>query len=91
MVLTIVDTLFLGFLYLVFLGLTVYLWIFLIGDIRKIAKETGRNVTMWTVISIVMSPFIGIVMLTCFEACEFFGRNVMKEPDNKINKNGEGA
>lgn len=91
MTLTIVDTLFLGFLYLVFLGLMVYLWIFLIGDIREIAKKTGRNVTMWTVISIVMSPFIGIVMLTCFETCEFFIRNVMKEPDNKINKNGEGA
>lgn len=63
------DVAFLSFLYMVFIVLMIYLWIFLIKEIRQIARNSKRNVTMWTIIAIVMSPFIGTILLTCFELC----------------------
>lgn len=69
MLLGIFDEAFLMLLYVVFIVLMIYLWIFLIKEIRQIARNSKRNVTMWTIIAIVMSPFIGTILLTCFELC----------------------
>lgn len=55
--------------YLTFIALIVYLYIFLIKEIREIAKSSNRNVTMWTIVSIVMSPFISTMIITGFELC----------------------
>ena len=59
----------LSVLYLAFTVLMVCLYIFLIKEIREIAKSSNRNVMMWTIISIVMSPFIAAMIITGFELC----------------------
>ena len=60
---------FLSVLYLAVITLMVYLYIFLIKEIREIAKNSNRNVTMWTIVSVVMSPFVATVIITGFELC----------------------
>lgn len=60
---------FLSVLYPAVIALIVYLYIFLIKEIREIAKNSNRNVTMWTIVSIVMSPFVATVIITGFELC----------------------
>ena len=73
---------FFGILYLAAIALMVYLYIFLIKEIRQIASDSGRNVTMWTVISIVVSPFVATIILTGFELCWAI-KEIRTEKSNK--------
>lgn len=56
-------------LYATFFILLLYLWVFLIKEIRQIARNSKRDVVTWTILSIVFSPFIITVVLTCLELC----------------------
>ena len=73
---------FFGILYLAAIALTVYLYIFLIKEIRQIARDSNRNVAAWTVISIVVSPFVATVILTGFELCWAI-KEIRTEKSNK--------
>lgn len=57
-------------LYAAFFILLLYLWVFLIKEIRQIARNSKRDVATWTILSIVFSPFIITVVLTCFTLCD---------------------
>ncbi len=57
-------------LYAAFFILILYLWVFLIKEIRQIARNSKRDVATWTILSIVFSPFIITVVLTCFMLCD---------------------
>lgn len=83
MLLSIFDAAFFMLLYVVFIILMVYLWIFLIKEIRQIARDSKRNVTVWTILSIVMSPFMGTILITCFELCRVIKEThaATKNPD----------
>lgn len=83
MLLGIFDAAFLMLLYVVFIILMVYLWVFLIKEIRQIARNSKRNITVWTILSIVMSPFVGTVLITCFEMCRVISEThaPKKNPD----------
>ena len=63
------EIFFFSLLYIAALVLIIYLWVFIIKEIRKIAKEGKRNVAIWTVMAIVFSPFVTVTVLTCFEIC----------------------
>lgn len=76
------SLMFLSILYVAFIVLFVYLYIFLIKEIRQIASDSGRNVMMWTIISIVMSPFVATVILTGFELCRVI-KEIHAEKDGK--------
>lgn len=56
-------------LYAAFFILLIYLWVFLIKEIRQITRNSKRDVVTWTILSIVFSPFIITVVLTCLELC----------------------
>lgn len=56
-------------LYAAFFILLLYLLVFLINEIRQIARNSKRDVATWTILSIVFSPFIITVILTCLELC----------------------
>lgn len=77
---------FLSILYVAFIALFVYLYIFLIKEIRQIASDSGRNVTMWTIISIVMSPFVATVIITGFELCRAIKESRQEDLSKKESK-----
>lgn len=56
--------------YLTIIALLIYFWIFIIKEIRKIARESKRDVTIWTIMAILLSPLVTIILLTCFEVCQ---------------------
>lgn len=60
---------FLALLYLAALILIIYLWVFIIKEIRQIARDGKRNIAVWTIMAIIFSPFITVIILTCFELC----------------------
>ena len=60
----------------------IYLYVFLVKEIRKIVRESGRNMTTWTIMSILFpGPIVTIYVLTCLEIC-----NAMNKTKNEINK-----
>ena len=77
---------FLSVLYLAFIALVVYLYIFLIKEIREIAKSSNRNVMMWTIVSIVMSPFVATVIITGFELCRAIRESRQEDLSKKESK-----
>lgn len=60
---------FLTLLYCAFITLCVYLYVFLIKEICQIARDSKRNVAAWVILSILVSPFIATILITCFELC----------------------
>lgn len=68
--------------YLTIIALLIYFWIFIIKEIRKIARESKRDVTIWTIMAILLSPLITIILLTCFEVCQTI-QDYKKEKNTK--------